>query len=411
MNIQAKRQDKDVIGALDSGPSSSFVIAPSGARIDVTGKIWKIGAAESLNWRLMPLESGNALLATQLYFRIFVTRRNPRYIAGQFSWLKAVFVAAKRLGFDINDVTQYDIKLFEAVRNYLRDHVNGGTVSNYLDAYRRWYLWCTEMDVAGFDEEVATVLESRIIGGNTKGAAVLSDDRQQGPLSPPEFHMVTNYLRRATEECLLPIGHLAAIWLFVAFGTNPKNLLLLNEEDLIKTRLPDGSVVYELRVPRIKKRTRGLRDELTTRSILPQIGKLLEELIAENSQRELGQTGKNRDFERPLFRSYSPKSDLLNTDFESDAYRRRTQFFNNVLQQFVQISDLRSADGHQLTLTPRRLRYSFATRLVQEGASPYELAIALDHTDCQHVMVYFNARSEAVVALDDALSLTMTKGP
>jgi hypothetical protein len=60
-----------------------------------------------------------------------------------------------------------------------------------------------------------------------------------------------------------------------------------------------------------------------------------------------------------------------------------------------------------IRVSTRRLRYRFATRLVEEGCSPLELADALDHTDLQHVMVYFNARGRVVRQLDEAMAVRL----
>ena len=63
--------------------------------------------------------------------------------------------------------------------------------------------------------------------------------------------------------------------------------------------------------------------------------------------------------------------------------------------------------GLPLRLTARRLRYTFATKLVASGASPQEVADALDHSSTAHVMVYFNSRSDVVQRLDKAVRLAL----
>ena len=381
-----------------------YVISLSGERLDVSGAVWQIGINEKLNWDLMPFKSGLVFEATQLFFRVFLTRSNPTYVSSQFELLKSFFCRADFNGFLVSDAAQYDIRLFEDMRLCLQNIVAPGTVANTLDAYRRWYLWCADANLDGFDEEIATVLEQRIIGGNEKGASVMSDDPNRGPLRPSELNQVTACLRHATEERLMSLPELAAIWLFVSYGTNTKNIALLNDEDLIKTNLSDGTAFYELKIPRIKKGGAQLRGAFKVRSLIPQVGKLLEELIFQNKSREIAVVDDPIKFEATLFRSINPNKSLLATDFAPHAFRWTLQKFHNVLPDFVQLFDLRTSSGEALALSARRLRYSFATRMVQEGASAFELADALDHTDLQNVMVYFNSRSDAVVALDKALT-------
>ncbi len=280
-----------------------------------------------------------------------------------------------------------------------------GYVGNYLDAYRRWYVWAADAGFDGFDADVAASLEEVVIGRNPSGVAVLSHDPDSGPLRDEEMASLLSKLRAATASRELPLASLIAAWLFVAFGTNVKNVWLLNDEDLIKTTLADGSIVYEIRIPRIKKRTPGTRDQFKTRRLTPAIGQLLEEMVGEN-RRSKG--ANDPRFDQPLFRRAEVNAALIATSFARDAYRVSKGSFVEILRDVSEALDLRSSTtGSRLKLAPRRLRYTFATRLVQEGASPLELAEALDHTNTDYVMVYFNARSDIVRRLDKALALRL----
>ncbi|QOZ84804.1 MULTISPECIES: tyrosine-type recombinase/integrase [Chromobacterium] len=387
----------------------TMIISLAGANIDTSGTKWRLSSSEVLNWDLMPLKQGPILISTEAYFRNFIRRGSPRYIFGQFHLLKACFIAINNAITNINDIKKYDIKLFKTLHMHLGETISESIIPSYLDAYRRWYLWCTDAQCEGFDEEIAAELESCTIGGNLKGAAVLRDDPNEGPLRQIEIEALIAQLHRAGETTTLGVDLLAAAWLFLAFGTNPKNLSLLNEEDLLRTEQADGSFIYELRLPRIKKGHVNERSGFKTRSLQPEIGRLLEQLIEQNTRaRRLAMLEHNPTrFARPLFRREAPKAALLGTDFESEAYRKGTLWFNYALYHIVTTLELKAEAGGPLHLIPRRLRYTFATRLVQEGASPIELAEALDHTDLQHVMVYFNTRSDVVVRLDKALALRL----
>jgi len=63
--------------------------------------------------------------------------------------------------------------------------------------------------------------------------------------------------------------------------------------------------------------------------------------------------------------------------------------------------------GSLMKVTPRRLRYTFATRLVREGTSQRALAETLDHTDLQNVRVYFDIKSDIVEKLDRAMAMAL----
>jgi hypothetical protein len=95
------------------------------------------------------------------------------------------------------------------------------------------------------------------------------------------------------------------------------------------------------------------------------------------------------------------RKELFGTKLHSDAFRWKRS------RLAMAVSDFCYERGMSFHVTPRRLRYSFATRLVEEGCSPLELADALDHTDLQHVMVYFNSRGQVVRQLDEAVALRL----
>jgi hypothetical protein len=63
--------------------------------------------------------------------------------------------------------------------------------------------------------------------------------------------------------------------------------------------------------------------------------------------------------------------------------------------------------GEPLNVNTRRFRYTFGTRMVDEGASPAQLAIGLGHSDLQHGGVYYETRSSQVGRLDAALAVTL----
>lgn len=63
--------------------------------------------------------------------------------------------------------------------------------------------------------------------------------------------------------------------------------------------------------------------------------------------------------------------------------------------------------GKPIKMNTRRLRYTFATRLVREGVSKLEIADLLDHTDTQNVQVYFDIKSDVVEHLDKAMAMAL----
>ena len=58
-----------------------------------------------------------------------------------------------------------------------------------------------------------------------------------------------------------------------------------------------------------------------------------------------------------------------------------------------------------LVITTRRLRYTFASKMVRQGVTARDLAELLDHTDTQHVQVYYKADSRFVERLDATVAV------
>ncbi|MEO5971341.1 MAG: site-specific integrase, partial [Bdellovibrionia bacterium] len=65
--------------------------------------------------------------------------------------------------------------------------------------------------------------------------------------------------------------------------------------------------------------------------------------------------------------------------------------------------------GEVLNISARRLRYTLATCLAAEGISKAELARILDHTDTQHVEVYFEIAGNIVQHLDKSMAKGFAK--
>lgn len=394
---------------------SKIVRAKSGTLVDTSGTVWRLSRGETIN--LAPLHKYLRPVqeALEEYTRHLIRARSPSYAKNQFYFIIKVLQVSE----DVVAKEANDGVLLRSVFDVASERLQSSGITcfmNHLDAYRRWYGWCVDMGFDAFDSDVAFDLEQVRIGGNNTGDAVLSNDPDEGPLRDEEFTALTIRLRdayerleRGDQEAPLDRFTLAVAWLFIALGSNPKALILLDEEDLQKEIGDDGTVMYWLRVPRIKKRDEKERDQYKLRKLTPEVGLLLEELIADNARKRSQSPVANNDhFARPILRRDTMRTDLLGSSFEQDAYRCDSAGLRLTLLRVVVSLGLKShVTGRDLKLTPRRMRYTFATRLVQEGASPLELAEALDHTTTNYVMVYFDARSDAVRRLDKALALRL----
>jgi len=410
--VQPLVDNQQTAETLSSGEEIHWVQSQSGARIDISGDVWCIGVQQSINWEGFPVRRGPVAYAVWEHIKNLVRKGSADYVLNQFNNLKRVLDVANSSGVDISVADKFDDSFFTTARRLLGKTYPEGTVANSLDAYRRWIVWSADQEFEGFDQEYATYLENLIIGGNLKGQAVLRQDANEGPLRFAEVAAIQGRLLSAIHAGPSSLDEFLVTWLSMSFGIYPRAMQFLNEEDLIRTPLPDGAVRYELRIPRLKKRGVAPRDEFHTRPVDARVGELFERKISENrAGRWVATMGRDgRRYQHPMFPTATISNanlKLLGTDFEEHALRQSKAWFGAQLRSFAESTGLKAEDGSLLKVTARRLRYTYATRLVREGASPAELADALDHSDLQHVMVYFNSRSDAVIALDKALALRL----
>ena len=260
---------------------------------------------------------------------------------------------------------------------------------------RQWYVASADRMLEGFDDEVVYALQDLRVEGNTKGEAVLSADPEQGPLNEFEEEALRSALIRDDG----PIDQRAAMWLSFAFGTNPANLALLREEDFKTYHFGDAAPSeYFLNIPRIKKR-QPVRTAFKTRFVDGRLAKIIEALIEHN--RVIAPD----DRVRPLFRTLSARRSLVGGPVAEYANHHAAAGITDLVADCARrLSVVSPRTKAPLILTTRRLRYTFASKMVRQGTTARDLAELLDHTDTQNVMVYYKADSRFVERLDETIA-------
>lgn len=126
-----------------------------------------------------------------------------------------------------------------------------------------------------------------------------------------------------------------------------------------------SAVVYQLNVPRVKKRTS--RRETKCRPISTALGRLLECLQQGGPEATL----------LHWLPSENPEGGI-----------------NRAMRRFARELHMVSPRTQRpLVINPRRFRFSIATHMAEEGASAFHIAEVLDHTDTQNVRVYIETVS------------------
>lgn len=263
------------------------------------------------------------------------------------------------------------VETLTAFRDHIITSSDGG---NHLARVRAFYNWGSfVLRDAAFDPVVANELKAFRIRGNVKGKAVRTRDPIRGALTGDE----RDALIRGALAPNVPINERIIALLFVELGPNPNQLVRLKQKDLTMVRPVVGrgpapefgmDVSYFLRVPRNKKHT-GARDT-RTRPISVRLGALLE-------PRARG------DPEAPLLdwlRTEQPEAEI-----------------NSALRRLVVAAHVTSTRVEGLLpITARRLRYTLATEMANEGHSMEKIADVLDHSDLQNVRVYVESSSAVV---------------
>lgn len=378
----------------------------AGHELDISQPIWRFSATHVFDTRELTTTSTPVTTALNIFARHLVANYSPDYVVSQLRYLKRLTFSevASTIEQEIETTGYLGQQTLEGFKGTLFPSIATRFHSNYIGAFIRWYVWCTDIGLDVFDADIAARLEAVKLGTPPRGEAVMRQDPQAGPLRKSEYQDLEAALRSQAGRDM-PLVQQAVAWLFLAFGTNPKSLSLLAEDDLIVTHLSDGSIMYELRIPRIKKRTADERAQFRTRRLIPALGSLLERLIEDNRSAASLDEADALDF-RPLLRASARKT-IVDTMFHAQRFRMTPAMLANMMADLTDKLNLKAYDGSPLRLTPRRLRYTFATKLVADGASPQEVADALDHSDTGYVMVYFNTRSDVVQRLDKAMGLAL----
>src|SRR5690606_15860699 len=109
------------------------------------------------------------------------------------------------------------------------------------------------------------------------------------------------------------------------------------------------------------------------------------------------------EIQKPLFINHIKNDYAIKSKIWTDAFNMKSFDITNLIKGFIKRHNLISPlTGELMHVTTRRFRYTLATGLASEGISKRELARILDHTDTQHVQVYFEMAGKIVEHLDKA---------
>lgn len=242
--------------------------------------------------------------------------------------------------------------------------------------------------------ECATYLAGRRKPGNKKGEAVATRDPVNGPLSESEYKTLHIAVNAAYGRGELPLWSLLLCRLLLACGGRISQYASLKMLDFD----PETLV---LRLPQAKTREEHARSQFLDSDISPQTGHLIADyfsfLRSEGYAEDAPFFPEEIVMIRPA-KQLRVANDLFFGHSEPNTLSRR--FRETVAEVAPPTPRL---DFAPLPVAPQRFRYTYGTRLAEEGASKVVIANRLGHSDLQNVDVYFSASPKVVDNIDKTM--------
>jgi integrase len=268
-----------------------------------------------------------------------------------------------------------------------------GSISGFI---KKWH----GLGYPGVAADAVALLRDLTVGGNAKGVAVLTMDPVHGPYTNVEQQGIQEALNDAFAEGSIPEDTYLLAWLFMALGQRPSQFAALKVSDISSLTI-DGSILYNIKIPRAKQRNAHPRAQLKDRPLVSQIGKPL--LAYAHRVRDRFKDRLDQPENAPLF-PCSVTSEWANGYEYHHTGGSLSDIFRAALSKLNVPSE---RTGDLLHISPIRFRRTFGTRAAQEGHGELVIAEMLDHSDTQNVGVYVASVPEIAERIDRAIAMEL----
>lgn len=319
---------------------------------------------------------------------VFAKRNSPSHLTNLFNAF-AHFLALRADSPPLKSVSAADVSNYAA---RLGDHQKWrlGTLNVLL---QRW----VALGLPGVETDCAQYLRERRKPGNCKGTAVRTRDPVEGPFSEAEYSALYKAVDAAYGMGELPQWVAVLTRLLFACGGRISQFASLKVMDLIA-----NNASFVLNLPQAKTREAHSRVSFKKFDLSPQTGRLAMEYIEnlrcqghgpdtaffpEDIVMKWGSRGERRS-EGDLFFGHCVRANL-------------STVYSNALRLIAPPTE--RLQSEPIPVSTRRFRYTFGTRLAEEGASRAIIADRLGHVDLQNVDVYFEASPKIVENIDKAM--------
>lgn len=282
-----------------------------------------------------------------------------------------------------------------AVSNYnaqLAQHEKG-RLSTLNVLLQKWFT----LGLSGIDGGCAQYLRERRKQGNVKGAAVRTRDPVEGPFSEAEYSELYKAVDAAYGMGEIPLWVVILTRLLFATGGRISQCASLKLMDLVVQQES-----FVLKLPQVKNREAHARVLFKDFDLSPQTGRLVQEHID-----QLMEAGHDENY--PMF----PQKTVMSKGAVDEYRSEQDLFFGhctaaNLARVYTKMIEPIAPPTERLRfdaipVSTKRFRYTFGTRLAEEGASKAVIADRLGHVDLQNVDVYFEASPKIVENIDKAM--------
>ncbi|WP_342702919.1 site-specific integrase [Burkholderia arboris] len=393
------------------------IVDRDGRQMDLNGAVWKFNVATthvSFNWS--KLEGGNLIVnyALRRWVLLLLTQQSPRAAALSLDLVaNALCGRIRSFGAASAEVARVwrlmgvaeDLTLLRSLIEKIIQALRASRAMESFYRIRQWYEWSSDvLACLGFDQEFALELDQVSVPGRSSRLAVEICDDECGPLWDIEVTALRQAILSDESTDRAHVMQRVAVALCLAYGRNPANFCLLREVDF-KNMLAGYNVPEQwvLAIPRIKKPGIGARRAFIEEHVSDDLAGLIRTLVEANKMVDCG------DYPRPMFMRDTVDRWLKETGVNEFGYHITVDTFRGLLERFASRMRLKSPRTMRpMQITPRRLRYTFATTMVELGVSRRVLASMLDHSDTQHVQVYYSLKGRRLTTiLDRAAALKL----
>ncbi|MGL0818814.1 hypothetical protein [Vibrio vulnificus] len=271
-------------------------------------------------------------------------------------------------------------------------------------AIRQFVKYAIAHEFWGFTDDVDLAVSEVAVKTLGHKYRVSMFDHEYGAFSRSEIAQITT----AINDVAFDVEHSLLVGLAKQFGLRPIQLALLREEDIYYDK---NKLAWYIMIPRVKGRVAQLRrtkGNFINRALPDDLALKAREVIKKHAHIVMRHNGVI--IPRPLF-----KARKLDPLYLKDkrllpyAWHRTSsslyQFFSKTLPTKLGIKSMHCKDEEgnlmPLRMHAYRFRYTLGTRMVLEGKTPEEVALALDHSSTASVRHYFRYNQDLIDFIDD----------